>query len=207
MTLADLKNEVRSKAKSVSRDHSCLVGLSGIDASGKGYVAKKLSDELESIGFRVASINVDCWLNLPEVRFGGNDPGHHFYINALRLNEMFEHLVLPLKFTRSVRLTMNIAEETATAFRPQTFDFNGIDILLLEGILIFKREFVTNFDLKIWVECSFEKALERAIARRQENLSPEATIDAYEKIYFPAQKIHFDRDDPVRSADLIYSNQ
>jgi uridine kinase len=38
--------------------------------------------------------------------------------------------------------------------------------------------------------------LERAIARAQEGLTPDDTIRAYRTIYFPAQEIHFARDNP-----------
>ena len=119
---------------------------------------------------------------------------------------MFASLILPLKQNRSIRLTIEYAEETAADFRPHTYQLDDVDIVLLEGIFIFKREFVSHFDLKIWIDCSFETALERAIARGQENLAPQATSDAYMKIYFPAQRTHFERDDPRATAELIYAN-
>jgi len=37
-------------------------------------------------------------------------------------------------------------------------------------------------------------------------LSPAATIRAYETIYFPAQKIHFARDNPRETAHSIIDN-
>jgi uridine kinase len=44
------------------------------------------------------------------------------------------------------------------------------------------------------------------LRRGQEQLDPEATTRAYEAIYFPAQRILFDRDDPRTAADLIVPN-
>ena len=64
-----------------------------------------------------------------------------------------------------------------------------------------------RFDLAIWVDCSFSTALARAIERGQEGLTPAETIAAYETIYFPAQRIHFERDDPQATADLILENE
>jgi uridine kinase len=37
-------------------------------------------------------------------------------------------------------------------------------------------------------------------------LRPEETIRAYETIYFPAQRLHFDRDAPVRAANMVLHN-
>jgi uridine kinase len=188
-------------------EQSLLVGISGIDASGKGFITAKLAEEIQQKGFNAANINLDGWLNLPHIRFNPNNPAEHFYENAIRFDEMFETLILPLRENRSIQLTADFAEETATEFRKHKYNFENIDIILLEGIFLFKNEFRTYFDLRIWIECSFEMALQRAIARSQEGLSSEETIKVYETIYFPAQKIHFAEDNPRKLADLIYNNE
>lgn len=183
-----------------------LVGISGIDASGKGFVTARLAERLERRGLRAANLNVDGWLNLPSVRFGGPDPGRGFYEHALRLDEMFARLVLPLRERRSVELEMDYAEETATAYRRHRYVLRDIDIILVEGVFIFRRAYRHLFDLRIWVECSFETALQRALARGQEGLPAAETIRAYETIYFPAQRIHAAADDPRGAADLLIEN-
>jgi len=183
-----------------------LVGISGIDGSGKGYVTRKVISRLERTGVRTASINVDGWLNLPAVRFSGKRPAERFYEKALRLDEMFEKLVLPLKRHRSIRIVADFAEETMTSYRRHAYEYEDVDVIVLEGIYLFKREYRECFDLRLWIDCSFETALARAVARAQEGLAPEETISAYRTIYFPAQEIHFERDDPKGSAHLVLSN-
>jgi uridine kinase len=155
-----------------------------------------------------ALINADGWLNLPSVRFSDERQaaGQHFYEFGLRLDEMFERLIKPLVYSRSIDLTTDHTEETATKFRKHRYRYSNVDIVLLEGIFLFKRAFADYFDLKIWLECSFETALERAVLRGQERLSPTETTTAYREIYFPAQEHHFKSDDPVRSADLVFVN-
>ena len=56
------------------------------------------------------------------------------------------------------------------------------------------------------MECSFETALRRAIARGQEGLAAAETIAAYQNIYFPAQRVHLAEDDPRACADLVLEN-
>lgn len=216
-SLFELLHRITDVRERTPRGLAALIGVSGIDASGKGYIAGRLANDLEQRGYRVALINVDGWLNLPDLRFlnrygptkvhGQTTQGTHFYRHALRLDEMFSDLILPLKEDRSIELTMDFAEETATEFRPYTVTFTDIDIILLEGIFIFKRQYVQHFDLKIWIECSFDTALSRAISRGQEGLPKDETIAAYNTIYFPAQRVHFDIDDPRTAADLIYRNE
>ncbi len=119
---------------------------------------------------------------------------------------MFHQLVLPLKVSRKVSIISEFAEETATEYRKHTYQFEDIDIILLEGIYLLKRSYRSYYDLSLWVECTFETALHRALKRRQESLSPDETILAYNTIYFPAQRIHFERDDPCSAADVLIIN-
>lgn len=183
-----------------------LVGLSGIDGSGKGYLAGQLVRALTDHGLKAAAINVDGWLNLPAVRFDPGRPGENFYVNALRLDEMFARLILPLREHRRAHVSMEWVEETATASRPYTYEFEDVDIILLEGVYLFKRAYRRHFDLAVWVDCSWETALERSVARSQEGLPPDETVRAYRTTFFPAEEIHFSRDEPREAADLVLPN-
>jgi uridine kinase len=185
---------------------SRLIAISGIDGSGKGYVSALLKPKLEQAGLHVALVRVDGWLNLSHIRFGADDPGLHFYDHAFRFEEMFATLIDPLVRTGSVRLVSDYTEETATSYRKQLYRYERVDVVLLEGIFLFKREYCRRYDFRIWIECSFETALKRALARCQEGLPPEETTAAYERIYFPAEQVHIHRDNPVGCADLVYMN-
>jgi uridine kinase len=194
------------KREALSPRRALLVGISGIDASGKGFITQKLAERLRKDGWNVAIISADDWLNLPEVCMNTDNYAEHFYERAIRIDKMFEQLIIPLKRNRGISLTAECADARATAFRKERYDLRNIDVVLLEGIFLFKPGYRDYFDLKIWIECSVETALKRAIARGQEGLPPRETQYAFETIYFPAQRIHLDRDDPRRVADLILHN-
>lgn len=196
---------IRALRGTVPAHRSLLVAISGIDGSGKGFVASRIERHLLP-HLKPAIINIDGWLNLPHKRFDPENPAQHFYEHAIRFDEMFEQLVLPFKQNRSHRLVADFTEETATVYRKHSYDFRDVDVILLEGIFLLRPAYRTEFDLSIWVECSFETALERALKRGQEGLPPDETIRAYETIYFPAQRIHFERDNPQAAAGLIIHN-
>lgn len=207
--MADLTSSVArivEARRGVAAERAVLAAISGIDASGKGYLTAQLAATLQARGHRVANINIDGWLHLPHVRFDRDNPAEHFYLHAIRFDEMFRDLILPLRERRSVALTMDFTEETASGYRRQSLAYTGIDIVLLEGIYLLKRAFQHRYDLAFWIDCSFETALERALARRQEGLPPDETIRAYRTIYFPAQEIHFARDNPRAAASAIIAN-
>ena len=92
------------KRKALSPQHALLVGISGIDASGKGFVTTRIAESLQKRGIKLAVISADGWLNLPHVRFHQQDLAKHFYESAIRFDEMFEGVILPLRGTRNVNV-------------------------------------------------------------------------------------------------------
>jgi uridine kinase len=189
----------------ISADRSMLVAVSGIDGSGKGYISNKLVAELNLQGVQAISINIDPWLALPEQRFNPENPGEHFYHHAFVFEDLFQQLVLPLQKHRSLYLKAMLTGQFGTPFT-QIYDFQDVDLIVLEGIFLLKRSLLQHYDFKVWIECSFETALERALQRNQEDLPPEEIICDYHTIYFPAEKFHFAVDEPKSTADCIYIN-
>ena len=112
----------------------------------------------------------------------------------------------PLQTSRSLELETNIAAETAHTYDRAKLSFQNEDVVVIEGIFLFKKYLRDYFDLRVWIDCSFSTALTRALKRRQERLSTSATIRAYDTIYFPAQRLHVQVDDPRTAADLIVDN-
>lgn len=190
----------------IPRERALLVAITGIDGAGKGYVTRRLQEALAPTGLRAGMIGIDGWLELPHVRFGTDRPAAHFYRHALRFDALFETLVLPLRERRSIRLEADFTEETATEYRRHLWEYRDLDVILLEGIFLLKRELRRHHDLALWIDCTFTTALERAVARAQEGLSADATAAAYRRIYFPAQQIHVERDRPREAAQLVIAN-
>jgi uridine kinase len=65
--------------------------------------------------------------------------------------------------------------------------FSDIDVIVVEGIYLPKRAYHDRYDLSVWIDCSFDAALARAIARAHEGVPPEDTVRAYRTIYFPCE--------------------
>ena len=206
MNLDAAVEAVLAARRRVPARRAALVAVSGIDASGKGYVSERLAARLEDVGQRVALTGADGWLNLPAKRFDSANAAEHFYLHAFRFDEMFERMILPLRDSRSIRVEADFTEETATAYRRHVYAWQDVGVVLLEGIYLLRPEFRPRYDVAIWIDCTFETAIERAVARGQEGLSPEETVRAFRTIYLPAQEIHFARDHPQAAADIVIVN-
>src|SRR5262249_24879268 len=182
--LRSTTEEILRRRRRLPPSRALLVGISGIDGSGKGWVTAHVEGALREAGETPVSINVDGWLNLPARRFDPRRPAEHCYEHAVRLEEAFSEVILPLRDRRSCDAVADFAEETATDFQRHRYRFENVGVILFEGIFLFKRQFRPLFDLACWVECTFETALDRALSRGQEHLPPAETIRAYETVYF-----------------------
>lgn len=206
-TVIDLCRRIQFIRQQTPVQRATLIGISGIDASGKGYLSGLVADALAKQGLRVALVNVDHWVTLPSQRFSQIEPARHFYESGLRLDAMWEDVVLPLRETRRVHRSIDACDTTnAERYIPLRFDHEGIDVLLLEGIFLFKKQYQNRFDLRAWIDCSFETAMRRAIRRNQEQMAESEIQRDYDVIYYPAQRLHFEKDRPQACADVTIRN-
>ena len=206
-TLQVVIDEILDARRTVSAERSVLTAMSGIDAGGKGYFTERLVGALRDKGVRAVAINVDAWLNIG--RFAPSDalgPPEHYYNNSIRFEEMFAGTVFPLRDRRSLNVEIDYAEEISKEYERRTFQYEDVEVIILEGIYLLKRAFQAYYDLSIWIGCGFETALERALARGQEGLPPDEVIRDYRNIYNPAQELHFHRDEPKGFATLLVNN-
>jgi len=203
-SLQAVVDEVLEARRSVPAERSVLTAISGIDAGGKGFFTERLVAALRVQGVRAVAISVDAWLNID--RFDPSNPPEHYYNNAIRFEEMFAETILPLRERRSLQVEINYAEELSTEYERRSYEFEDVDVILLEGIYLFKRVYQPHYDRSVWIDCGFETALERAISRGQEGLPSEETTRDYRNIYNPAQELHFGRDDPKGFATSVVNN-
>ena len=59
---------IQRKRSEVPTSKGILVGVTGIDGCGKGYMTGRIVSELQRLGFKAVGINIDGWLNLPQTK-------------------------------------------------------------------------------------------------------------------------------------------
>lgn len=182
-----------------------LVGVSGIDAAGKGYVAGRAAAALRACGVGATVIGADAWLNPPGVRESGVERGPHFYRHAFDFEGLFARVVEPLCARRALDLTVMLGGQSGEP-RAHRYQEEGVEVVLLEGIFLFARRLAPRFHSRVWLDCSYATAFARAVARNQEGL-PVADLERdYRMMYFAAQAHHLEVDDPRGAADVVLCN-
>ena len=73
--------------------------------------------------------------------------------------------------------------------------------LVADGVFLQRPELDDLWDLRIWLEISFEDALERAVVRDAELFDDVRA--RYESRYYPGQRLYIDEVDPRAHADIV----
>jgi uridine kinase len=176
MTTSQAAHVILDARKRVSPEHSVLVGISGIDGSGKGYVATEIAAMLRERSCRVTIVNVDGWLQLPHKRFDPSRPAQHFYENGIRFDEMFSKLILPLRENCSIELYAKLADATNSMdYIDRTYWFENVDVILLEGIFLFRREQFARGDRRDCRRMKSCATIEPSTSRRRQSISSAMT--------------------------------
>ncbi len=183
------------------------VAVSGIDGAGKGFIAGLLQAELEKRGYNTALIHTDPWQHPLGQRLREEEPALHIYENIFRWDDFFGQLVVPLQRHKKIYLETKGIRTDADIYYPLLYDYHDIDILLIEGILLLKRNLRHFYDCALWIDCSFETGLRRALLRNAENRAKEELLHDYHKYYYAAQRLHFEMDQPRETADLVFDNE
>lgn len=204
--ISELANNIIGQYNRHSSTSTFTVAISGIDASGKGYITELLQKELEERKFKVANINIDPWQNPIAVRLRKDKAAENVYENIFRWDQFFCQLIFPLQKDKSIYLESEGIRSDADIYYQLLYDYSGVDILLIEGILLFKKKYLLHYDYKIWIDCSFETGLKRAMKRNIEKLPADKLIEDYMTYYYPAQHYHFNNDKPKDVCDIVFCN-
>lgn len=202
----DLVKKLLSACSKHDFSSAFTVGISGIDASGKGFITQLIQQELESAGYNIANINIDPWQNSRPIRLQNESKAENFYSGAFQWAALFEQLLIPLQKNKSIYLETKGIRTDKDVYYPIVYEYANIDILLIEGIFLFKKEFLSYYDYRIWIDCPFEKGLQRALQRNAEGLDEKNLVHDYGFFYYAAQRLHFEKDNPGGGANIIFVN-
>ncbi len=200
---AQIKSVLRDLHNQKESTKAQIVAISGIEGGGKRALTEKVAAALTLEGVRVAIVHSDDWEAADNIRFNVMSSPEQYYLNAYRLDEMIEQLILPLKLFGTVQASVTLND----VLNPRTveYDFTDIDIILIEGVYLLQEAYLDLYDYTCWVESDYDAAFARLAGQADIEQSQEALVNLFELLIKPAGQYHIYTDDPQGNAKSIYT--
>lgn len=202
---AQIKSVLRDLHNKKESNKALIVAISGIEGGGKRALAEKVAAALKLEGLSVALIHTDDWEAPQNIRFNAMNSPEKYYLNAYRFDEMVEQLILPLKLFGSIKTSVTLND----VMNPRTveYDFQDIDIIIIEGVYLLQEAYLELYDYTCWVDSDYNAAFARLAGQANIEQSQEALVNLYEQLIKPAGQYHIYTDNPQGHANSIYIEQ
>ena len=147
-------------------EHPLLVGIDGINASGKTHLARDLAAHMtRSFGMSTQVIHLDDFHFRRATRQSATGGRAFFwkYFDYARLRDLLTRIVRE-RGARVALSTLNVESDEFTLIR--TYDVDASSIVVVEGVFLFREELCDLFDVKIFLDVSLATSVGRVISRR-----------------------------------------
>ncbi|MFA5086877.1 MAG: HAD-IA family hydrolase [Candidatus Paceibacterota bacterium] len=193
-----------SQRKKESR--AFVVGINGIDTSGKTKFAEAFSRFLISKNKKVQTINLDDFHNPKEIRYSGKSQADNYYNKSFDIQTIIEKLLVPVREKNEYSVRLALLDLHADKYeKEKTFSFDKDTIVVFEGVFLFRKELDPYLDYKIFIEIPLEESKKRAMVRDVPIFGKEI-IKKYDEKYLPAQKKYLEESVPAEIADMVIDN-
>jgi uridine kinase len=210
---ADLSPALDRIAAAAHPDGVAVAGISGIDCAGKSTYASRLAQNLHQRlppGSVVHSLTIDDFCRPREERYRDADQALGYYRDSFDFETLFGALIEPLKRNGRVDASVHTLDWERDLTQRRRFVIHPPAVVIVEGVFLFRERYRALFDVKVWLDVSFETALSRALERPREVAhyqGPDVIVSKYNQRFFPGQKLHLELDQPKAHSDLIVSTE
>lgn len=187
-----------------------VVGINGVDASGKSILAAELARCLRDRDVPACVISVDGFHHPRERRYRrGEHAAEAYYHDTIDFSALVETALKPVVESEAfpVRCVTHHFDLMADKPRKEFAEIGRDSAVIVEGIFLFREEILPYLDLRIFIEVEFEAVLSRTAVRDRSVFGSEAAVEArYRQKYIPGQMLYLDEVNPKRIADIVIDN-
>ena len=194
---AQIENDIRRLSKPI------VIGVNGVDTSGKTYFATGLNRYLGAKGFDAQLIHLDDFHNPRTIR--GKDASPQGYIEYAFNLPQFQSLITEIKSQPTDKDITVLDLDTDTYAKKMHVKTTADSVIIVEGVLLYRPPIKDLFDYKVFLDIDFDEVLRRANERDVPKYGADF-IDRYIQRYIPAQKIYLNVFRPKETCDLLIDN-
>jgi uridine kinase len=191
--------------KKKRKDKAFVIGINGIDGSGKTRFSESLEKFLVSRGYEIQAIHLDDFHHPRAIRYAGENQAENYYNKSFNINLVVEKLLAPLPQKSSLSTKLTVLDWRTDRYDiEREFSFNHNTIVIFEGVFLFRKELSPYIDYKIFLDIPFEESKRRALIR-DNNLS-KTELKKYDEKYLPAQAKYLEEYPSGKVSDMVIDN-
>lgn len=204
-TRADFLNSIADKILTIKKTGPVLIGIDGVDGSGKTYFAKELVKVLDKTGRSILHSSVDHFHNPSDVRKPKNkELSLSFFEDSFNYGKLKEKLLDPLKYQTASKVFLKHFDHAVDSeVDEEPIEYKRDSILVFDGIFSHRDEIYEYWDYSIFLDVNFETTFRRMAQR---DGTPSSYLDEKNSRYYKGQLTYFERCNPKKRASLIIDN-
>jgi uridine kinase len=194
----------------VVRPHPVRVAVDGCSAAGKTTLADELAQVLRArIGRAIIRVGIDYFKRAVELRTGYPEGSpESYYLDSWDNAAIRDRLLIPLGPGGDRRYRTAVMDLPARAAIDAPVQVApGDAVLLADGAFLQRPELDRYWDLRIYVDVSFDEVLRRGIARDQQWMGSAGQAEhRYRTKYIPGERRYVDEVRPRERAEVVVGN-
>lgn len=209
ITRAQLLAALADRIAAQRRPPPLRVAIDGIDAAGKTELADELTAPLAARGIPVIRASLDGFHRPRTERYRrGEYSPEGYFEDAFDHATLRQALLLPLGPGGDRRYLQAVYDYRRDApLDAPAHEAPEDAVLLVDGVFLLRPELDPHWDLRLFVDVTFDVALQRALARDAALFgSPAAVRERYLRRYLPAQRRYLQECRPRERADIVIRN-
>ncbi len=184
---------------------SRIIGINGVDTSGKTFFTNRFSAFLEGMNIRNQIIHIDDFHNPRRIRRKGRNEVDAYYQNAFDYRKLLDEVLLPAESGNLHKKIYCLDLNTDRYEKQVQYTVYPDTVILIEGVLLFRRPLIDHIDEKVFLDISFETMIQRA-GQRDVPLSGKEILQKYNSKYIPVQKRYLEEEQPKLESDFVIDN-
>ncbi|WP_339133901.1 HAD-IA family hydrolase [Streptomyces sp. f51] len=183
-----------------------VVGVTGVDASGKSQLAERLRAVLHARGVPVSAVHVDDFHRPRAERY---DPSlsapRQYYERSIDFARLAAEVLVPLRRDGGLHRSVAALDLPSDTWGTVRHDIGPDSVVILEGVFLYRAETRPHVDFFVHLDVDEDTVLERARQRDLPTQGAEVMVKYADK-YLPAQRAYLAQHPPRAIADVVIDN-
>lgn len=200
----NISAHIRSKK---DENKPLMIGINGVDTSGKTLLSTELSIYLKKQGIPTEVIRIDDFHNESKIRYSEKDEIMSYYNHAFNLEKLESDLLFPIqKNGQFYGEIVHLDLETDSYSKMKKYNIDKNTVVIIEGVLLYREPINKYFDIRLYVDITFEEVIKRAQVRDY-HIFGDNLLNKYRNKYIPVQQSYIKKVNPQKICDIHINNE